>query len=137
MKVIVRLYSIQLGIIIEAGGIKEENMKIRALKVVEMQQDFEVSNMSKEKLTVLKGTKGRVNSRGNVKLLEGELRGKLLPRTMFDFEVEGIDFNQLSQLIFQRLDYYLPSFDEYMDDYEIEKKDVINEIEAMLYDELI
>ena len=65
---------------------------------------------------------------------EGKLRGKIMPKTMFDFEVEGINTDNLLYMLVDEMINKLPYFDEYMEGYEVTKKEIVDELSWKLSD---
>ena len=115
----------------------EKMSEIRKIcDLINFSEDIPLVNaLNKDNVETLgKGTECIVCSRGNVMINEGKLRGKIMPRTMFDFEVEGINTDNLLNMLVDEMINKLPYFDEYMEGYEVTKKDIVDELSWKLSD---
>lgn len=113
----------------------KENYKACEEIIFEEDMDL-VSMLSDTKVLLPKGSKGIVTLKGNVVIKSGELYGKILPQSMFEWSVKGIDTDNLSAMILSRLKYKLPDFKDYMEGYELEDSDITDEIWEVLSDYL-
>ena len=99
---------------------------------IKFKNDFEIETMiKKDKIKVKKGDKAVV-SKHRLKILNGYARGKILPFEKNN-KPEGIDYGNISKLIYQRLNSEYDML-EFFIDYEIHKKDFIYSIEDILLD---
>ena len=101
-------------------------------KEIKFKNDFEIETMiKKDKIKVKKGDKAIVTKHG-LKILNGYARGKILPFEKNN-KPEGIDYENISKLIYRRLNSEYDML-EFFIDYEIDKKDFIYSIEDILLD---
>lgn len=96
---------------------------------VQMTEDRIVNGFSNEKLQIRKGDKAYVDGNRFLHYTSGEAKGKIM---MSYLNVEGYDFENISKLIFERLNHY--NLDEFIEENEIDKKEFIEEIEMALLD---
>ena len=95
-------------------------------------QDFEIElTLSGNKLLVKEGDKGFVDSKGNVHYTTGQARGKI--QCLTNVELKGYDHENIAKMIFKRIKNEF-GLSEYLEDYEISEKDLVNEIEDILSD---
>lgn len=107
------------------------NVKFKIGQEVKSDVEYIIKTEFRNKaITVKKGDTGYVDSRGWIHYLNGEARGKI---NVADVEVEGYDFENIARMIMARLilNYDLESI---LDDYDISKDDVKEEIEDLLSD---
>ena len=108
-------------------------MKNKVYKIgqeIIVKKDFKINTTISEKvMTVKEGDKGFLDSKGILNLTTGKGRGKFIK--INDIEVKGYDHRNISKMILQRLinEYGLDEFIEYE---EIEKSEMIEEIEDVL-----
>lgn len=96
-------------------------------------EDFETKTcLSKTTVIVKKGTKGIVDSRKFIRLLSREHYGKMLPLGE-DFTLEGYDTENIAKQIYERLKNQY-NIDEFLDGYDTDPKEVIEEIDDVLDD---
>lgn len=69
-----------------------------------VEEDFEISNIVSNKImTVKKGDKGFLDSKGFIHLTTGNGRGKIVKINDVNIEVEGYDYENISNIILNRL----------------------------------
>ena len=106
--------------------------KMKIGQEMKFKNDFEIETMiKKDKIKVKKGDKAIVTKHG-LKILNGYARGMILPFEKNN-KPEGIDYENISKLIYQRLNSEY-DMSEFFIDYEIDKKDFIYSIEDILLD---
>jgi len=97
-----------------------------------IKKDFEIETaFNDNKLQVKIGDKGYVDGNGFIHYTTGEARGKM--QKISDVVLEGYDCENIATLVFQRLNNHF-NIKEFLDDYEIDKKYFIDEIECALSD---
>lgn len=107
-------------------------MSLKIGQELEMTEDFEIeAAISGNKVTVKKGDKGFVDSRGAVHYVSGEARGKI--QMIKDADIKGHDYENIAKLIYARLKSTF-EIDEFLEGYDIEVQDFTEEIEDMLTD---
>lgn len=108
---------------------KEDVFRIgQEIKCVE---GFEIEcPISLTKMTVRQGDKAYVDSHGNIHYITGVARGKI---ELANLNTKGYDHENIAELLFKMLRREFP-IDQMMDDYEIEKNHIVNEIEYLLSD---
>lgn len=112
-------------------------VKYKACDEVTFQEDIELVSMLGDEKTILKsGSKGIVTLRGNIVISSGELRGKILPQSMFEFEADGVNTNNLAKMILTKMKRNLPDFEGYMGDWDLEDSNITDEIWEVLSDYL-
>ena len=96
-------------------------------------QDFEIeSTLSKNKVTVKAGDKGYIDSKGNVHYTSGQARG-LIQRISKEIEMEDYDHHNIAKMLWNRLKSQF-EIEEFLGDYDVSEKDVIEELEDVLSD---
>jgi hypothetical protein len=93
-------------------------------------EDFEIQTcIGENKIQVKKGDKGYVDSNGFIHYETGKARGKI--QRFKDITVNGYDTENIAKLIYEGLinKFYLKDF---LQDYDISKKDFVNEIDYIL-----
>ena len=96
-----------------------------------VREDFKINTRVSERvMTVKKGEKGFLNSNGCLHLTTGKAKGKII--RIDDIEVKGYDHENISKMIFNRLNSF--GIEEFLIYEEIESKHFIEEIEDMLSD---
>lgn len=109
--------------------------KFKVFDEFALTEDFEISTvLTEKKITLKEGDKLRVGTKW-VKILSGEGRGKLLPNHMAGFEVEGINTEKMCQYLLQQLKREF-SFDEHIEGYDLDEKQIIEFMEECLDDYL-
>jgi len=109
----------------------------KACSRIEFEGDIELKSCFTDDVDILKsGTECIVTSRGNVVINGGKLYGKIMPQSMFDFEVDGVDYDNLATILFDKLKCELPYFEEYLDGYSIDKKELIESLSDRISDYL-
>lgn len=104
--------------------------KLQIGQEIVIKDDFEIeSALGNEKRVVEKGDRGVVTSSGLVQYVSGNARGKI--QKIEDVELKGYDTENIAKLVFQRLNsqYQIKDF---LEDWDIETKDFIGEIEWVL-----
>jgi len=97
-----------------------------------IQKGFEIENaLSDNRLQVKIGDKGYIDGSGFIHYITGAARGKM--QKVSDVVLEGYDCENIAKLVFQRLNNHF-NIKEFLDDYEIDKKYFIDEIECALSD---
>lgn len=97
-----------------------------------VQEDFEIeTSLSKNKITVKAGDKGFVDNKGFIHYTTGVARGKM----HFNKELIliGHDYENIARIIFKRLDNEF-ELSDFLEAFDIDKKDFIDEIEDVLTD---
>lgn len=109
----------------------------QACDSIRFDEDIKLTSMLSDQEFILEaGSEGIVDLRGNVRITTGELRGKILPRGMFDFEMKGVNNENLAKLILRKLKRELPDFDDYLEGYELKDNEIEDEIWEVLSDYL-
>lgn len=107
-------------------------MEGEVLKVgqeIKMTKDFTlVSCLGTKVLEVKKGDKAYIDGSGFAHYTTGKARGSIQKTNA---EIRGFDYENISKIIFKRLDNSY-NVDEYLDDYDIDKNEFIEEIESAL-----
>lgn len=101
-------------------------------QVIGFEEDFEIKScLSNSKVFVKKGDKAVITKRG-YRILSGDGEGKILP---FDDDVNiaGYSTSSMAKFIYEKLRYEHP-FDDILEDYDIDSKEIICNIEDTLYD---
>lgn len=99
---------------------------------VKFTEDFTIKALiSGDDLNVKAGDKAIVINRG-YQILTGEARGKILAFEKGE-ETEGYDYQNIAKRIFNRINAVF-GLEMYLDDEEIEYKEIIEEIEDVLMD---
>lgn len=85
--------------------------------------------ITEKELIIKKGDKGFIDSSGHIHVTTGEGRGKIIP--FLKEELKDYDHKNIAKMIYQRLngEFHLG---EIIEDYDIEKDDVIDIIEDVL-----
>ncbi|MGL5328953.1 MAG: hypothetical protein ACRDD7_06770 [Peptostreptococcaceae bacterium] len=101
-----------------------------------VKEDFEVTTLIGGKaLTVKKGDKAFLDSKGLANIITGEARGKVsnLYNNPNKNKMDGYDHANISKLIFTRLKNYF-DMEDMLNEYEIADDDIIEQIEDVLMD---
>lgn len=107
-------------------------MKLLIGQEVEISEGFPLESVLAGKtVNVKKGDKGVVDSNGFIHYISGEARGKI--QKFADVELNGYDVENISKLIYKRLDGQF-GIDAMLEDNSIGKEDFIAEIEYILSD---
>lgn len=99
---------------------------------IEVKEDFKINTIVSDKvITVKKGDKGFLDSKGLMNITTGNGRGKIVK--INDVKVKGYDHENISKLIYKRL---CSSFEigDFLYDNDIEANKMIEEIEDILSD---
>jgi len=113
----------------------EEKLKVKVCQTITFDKDVElVSMLGEDKVVLPAGSQGIIDKRGNVRITSRELYGKILPQSMFNFEIVGTDDENLCDIVVDRLINRLPDFKNYLDDYDVTKKEVAEEIWESIID---
>ena len=100
---------------------------------VEFKNEFTIETLVlKDKLTVKKGDCAIVTKSG-FKVLNGEAKGKIISFNKHDEEPSEIDYENISKLIYQKLNNEY-DISEFITDYDIDKKYFIETIEEVIMD---
>ena len=106
--------------------------KVRIGQEVVNSEEFEIQKLvSGTKVTIKKGDKGVFDSKGLLHYKSGEARGMI--QKIEGIEVNGYDHSGIANRIFNRLDSYF-NLSDYLNDYDIDKECVVNNIEDVLMD---
>jgi len=98
-------------------------------------ENFEIELvLSEKKLQVKKGDKGFIDSNGNIHYTTGQARGKIQSLLGKEIKIEGYNHENIAKLIYKRLNGYYGIKQDFLEDYEIQEKDFIYEIEDVLMD---
>jgi len=96
-------------------------------------KNFEIElSLSGNKLQVKEGDKGFIDSSGNIHYTTGQARGKI--QCWNNVELKGYDYENIARLIYKRLNGYYGIKQDYLEEYDIQEKDFINQIEDVLSD---
>lgn len=107
-------------------------MKFQIGQEIIINEDFNITSVISNDVAQIKtGDKGFVDSNGFVHYTTGKARGKI--QKLGDTELKGYDTENIAKIIFRRLKNEF-GLDEFLDGYDIEEKDFINEIEDVLSD---
>jgi len=96
-------------------------------------QDFEIeSALSRNKVTVKVGDKGFIDSKGNVHYTTGQACG-IIQRIGKEIEMEDYDYHSIAKMLWNRLKSQF-EIEEFLGDYDVNEKDVLEELEEVLSD---
>lgn len=113
---------------IEFGGNEVQVMKYKIGQILTSTKDVVIEKaLSEEKVTIPKGNKIII---GADKLAHHIKNGMIQPLA-HDMEVEGYDSSGIAEYIYICLKAHLP-IDDWMEDYDISKDDIVEEIEYAL-----
>ena len=84
------------------------------------------------KVTVKEGDRGFLDSRGMIHYTTGQARGKIHSLGK-EIEVEGYDYENIAKILWNRLKSKF-EIEEFLEDYDVSEKDVIEELEDILSD---
>lgn len=99
---------------------------------VVVKKDFKINTRVSEKvMTVKKGEKGFLNSKGCLHITTGKAKGKIIK--IDDIEIKGYDYENISKMIFNRLKNSF-GIEDFLIDEEIDLKHFVEEIEDILSD---
>lgn len=99
---------------------------------ITVREDFEVNTIVSNKvITIKEGDKGFLDSKGFLHITTGEGRGKIVK--MDGIDTDGYDYGNISRMILNRLNGVF-GLEMYLDDEEIDKQEVIDEIREVLSD---
>lgn len=99
---------------------------------ITVREDFEINTIVSNKvITIKEGDKGFLDSEGFLHITTGEGRGKIVK--MDGIDPDGYDYGNISRMILNRLNGVF-GLEMYLDDEEIDKQDVIDEIREVLSD---
>lgn len=118
----------------------QENLIKNKFKVgaeVAMVDDFEIESViTKNKIKVKQGDRGFIDSKGFIHYITGQAKGKIQKLDWDELEVKGYDHTNIAKMIYDVLNWHFNIYDDFLDDYEIEKEDFINAIEEILMEVL-
>lgn len=107
-------------------------MKGKVLKIgqeIEMTEDFVIEScLGTKVLEVKKGDKGYIDGNGCIHYTTGKAIGMIQKAAA---EIKGFDYENISKIIFNRLNNSY-NFEEFLDDYDIDRHELIEEIENAL-----
>lgn len=107
-------------------------MNGKVLKIgqeIEMTEDFVIEScLGTKVLEVKKGDKGYIDGNKLIHYTTGKARGML---QKVDVEIKGFDYENISKIIFNRLNSSY-NIKEFLDDYDLDKKEFTEEIENAL-----
>lgn len=107
-------------------------MKGEVLKIgqeIEITKDFVLEScLGTKVLEVKKGDKGYIDGNGCIHYTTGKARGMIQKAKA---EIKGFDYENISKIIFNRLNNSY-NLDEFLDDYDIDKYELTEEIENVL-----
>jgi len=107
-------------------------MECKIGQQIAIADNFEIeSAFGNNKLQVKQDDKGFVDSKGMIHYTSGQARGKI--QKFEDIKVKGYDHENIAKMIFKRIKNEF-GLSEYLEDYEISEKDLVNEIEDILSD---
>ena len=96
------------------------------------QQNYEVNGFSDEEpIKVKAGSKAVVNANGYIEHTTGSARGKIQMLNEANFKIRGSDIQNIAKMILDRLKYSC-EFGTVMEDYDLEEKYVLEQIECEL-----
>lgn len=108
-------------------------MKVKIGQEIKFKEEFEIESFAGATKTVKVGDKATVLKHGYVKYMNGDAKGML--QKVEDLEVNGVDHENIVNLIFNRLE-NVYGIKEMLYNEDIEEKDFKGEIEDLLYDYL-
>lgn len=96
------------------------------------QKDYEINGFSDEEpIKVKAGSKAVVNANGYIEHTTGAARGKIQMLNEENFKIKGYDVENIAKMILDRLKYAC-EFETVMEDYDLEEKYVLEQIECEL-----
>jgi len=108
----------------------------KACGKIQFGKDYFMNNGFGETKKILSTDIGIITANGNVVVQTGELKGKILPASIGDFEIEGVDTEVLSVLVLEKLKNTLPRFSEYLDENKVKEDDLLDNLWDILSDYL-
>ena len=113
-----------------SGPKGEVSMKVKIGSEMIITEDFEIKGFfNEDTILVKKGDKGFIDSSGSMHYETGNARGKI--QRFNDLELKGYDTENIAKLIYEVLKYRY-SFDDFLEDNDLEIKDVIDELDYQL-----
>jgi len=95
-------------------------------------RDYEIETiLSENKLQVKEGDKGFIDSSGSIHYTSGQARGKI--HRLREVEVKGYDYENIAKMLWKRLKSQF-EIEEFLGDYDVSEKDVLEELEEVLSD---
>ncbi|WP_353096199.1 hypothetical protein [Tissierella praeacuta] len=95
--------------------------------------NFEIESwLSKKKVEVKKDDRGIIDSKGFVHYTTGQARGMVQKLDWENLKIEGYDYRNIAKMVYDKLNWDFNLYDDFLDDYELEKEDFINAIEGIL-----
>ena len=105
-------------------------MKFKIGQEIEVTEDFElIGGLSGDKIEVKKGDTGFIDSNGSIHYQTGKARGKIHKLT--DAEIKGYDTGNIAKIAYKYLERHF-NIREYLEDYEIEEAEFIDELDYIL-----
>ncbi len=99
---------------------------------ITIREDFEINSIvSNTAINIKEGDKAFLDSKGFLHITTGKGRGKIVK--MDGIEPTGYDYGNISKMILNRLNGVF-GLEIYLDDEEIDKQEIIDEIEDVLID---
>lgn len=106
----------------------------KAGQEVMAKQDFDIDGFfGEEPIHVKAGSKGYISADGFLHHTTGAARGKIQKLAEDKFEVKGYDHENIAKMVWNRICIHF-GFYEVLEDYDIEEKNVLDEIEDILSD---
>lgn len=106
--------------------------KVKIGQEIVNSEEFEIQKLvSGTKVTVKKGDKGVVDSKGLLHYTSGEANGMI--QKIDGMKVDGYDHRNIANMVFNHLKGYF-DLSDYLESYDIEEERVLDEIEAVLMD---
>lgn len=106
-------------------------MKFKIGQEIKIKEDFTIKTFNDNIIVIKENDKGFLDSKGLLHLTSGKGIGKIVK--MDNMEIKGYDYENISKLIFNRLNYVF-NISEFLSGEEISKEEFKEEIEDILMD---